>query len=134
MLYNQQYYKMNIKMIKITTGLVALAGLVFGVYKYVQNELLSKIKEVKSLDIQFVKKWISIQDLENYNKSYTAVLVRGEELPNSVLLKLFLDINKLFVLCIYDKNSNSVVTKEMFLTERISEELGNEDIIEFPFE
>lgn len=121
-------------MIKVITGLVALAGCVFGVYKYKQKDLLSKIKKVKFIDVQFVKTWISNQDLEEYNKSYTAVMLRGEEIPNSFLLKFFFDMKNLLALCIYDKNSNSVVTKDLFLVENVSDELGNDDFIEFPFE
>lgn len=121
---------------KILLGVVALAacGCAFGAYKYEQKKLLSKIKETELIDVEFVKKWITTQDLENYNKSYTAVLIRGKELPHYLLLKLFFDINRVVALCIYDKKNKHLVNKEYFLANSISNELGNESFIEFPFE
>lgn len=125
---------MDLKMIKIIAGLVALAGCAYGVYKYEQNNLLSKVLKVKIIDVQFVKDWISNQDFEKYNKSYTAVMLRGNELPDAFMLKLFFDLKKITALCIYDKNSKSIVTKDFFMSESIADELGSDDFIEFPFE
>jgi len=125
---------MNNKMIKIIAGLVALVGCAFGCYAYEKNNLTSKIKRARCLDIQFVKDWIGKQDLEKYNKSYTAVMLRGQEIPQSGKLKLFFDIEKLVALCIYDKESKSVVTKELFMADKISSEFGDDDFVEFPFE
>ena len=125
---------MDSKIIKIILGVVALAGCAFGVYKYKQKKLLSKIKKTKLIDIEFVKKWITTQDLENYNKSYTAVLIRGKELQHSLLLKLFFDINRVVALCIYDKKNKCLVNKEYFLAGEISDEFGKEEFVEFPFE
>ena len=121
-------------MIKIISGIVALAGCAFGVYKYEQKKLLSKIKEAVLIDVEFVKRWISTQDMEYYNKSYTAVLMRGHELPHSLYFKLFFDINKVVALCIYDKQNKCLVNKEYFLADEISDEFGMEEFIEFPFE
>ena len=113
-------------MIKIISGIVALAGCAFGVYKYEQKKLLSKIKEAELIDVEFVKRWISTQDMEYYNKSYTAVLMRGHELPHSLYFKLFFGI--------YDKQNKCLVNKEYFLADEISDEFGMEEFIEFPFE
>ncbi len=112
----------------------ALAGCAFGAYKYEKSKLQSKIKVVRNIDLEFIKKWIATQDFEKYNKSYTAVLMRGNELPKPSLLKLFFDINKIVALCVYDKDNKSVVNKELFLADNISEEFGNDEFIEFPFE
>lgn len=125
---------MDSKMIKIIAGIVALAGCAFGVYKYEQKKLLSKIKEAELIDVEFVKRWIATQDMENYNKSYTAVLMRGHELPHSLYFKLFFDINKVVALCIYDKQNKCLVNKEYFLAGEISDDFGKEEFIEFPFE
>ena len=125
---------MNVKMIKIIVGIIALVGCAFGCYAYEKNNLVSKVKKAKCIDIQFVKDWISKQDLEKYNKSYTAVMLRGQEIPQSGKMKLFFNIEKLVALCIYDKENKYVVNKELFLADSVSSEFGNDGIVEFPFE
>ena len=121
-------------MIKIIVGIIALVGCAFGCYAYEKNNLVSKVKKAKCIDIQFVKDWISKQDLEKYNKSYTAVMLRGQEIPQSGKMKLFFNIEKLVALCIYDKENKYVVNKELFLADSVSSEFGNDGIVEFPFE
>lgn len=121
-------------MIKIIVGVAALAGCAYGVFAYEKSKLASKIKRVKCIDIQFVKEWIGKQDMEKYNKSYTAVMMRGKDIPNSKFIKLFFDISKMAAICLYDKNSKTVVTKELFLTENFSQDFGSDEFIEFPFE
>lgn len=121
-------------MIKIIAGIIALVGCAFGCYAYEKNNLASKVKKAKCIDIQFVKDWIGKQDLEKYNKSYTAVMLRGQEIPQSGKLKLFFNIEKLVALCIYDKENKSVVNKDIFLADSVSSEFGNDDFVEFPFE
>lgn len=121
-------------MITVIIGLAALVGCTFGVYKYEKKKILSKIKKAAVIDIDFVRNWIVNQDLEKYNKSYTAVMLRGKEIPNFSKLKLFFDSEKIVALCIYDKNGKSVVTKDIFLAKSVSNDFGSDDFIEFPFE
>ena len=121
-------------MIKIIVGVAALAGCAYGVFAYEKSKLASKIKRVKCIDIQFVKEWIGKQDMEKYNKSYTVVMMRGKDIPNSKFIQLFFDISKMAAICLYDKNSKTVVTKELFLTENFSQDFGSDEFIEFPFE
>ena len=125
---------MKTNMIKIIVGVAALAGCAYGVFAYEKSKLASKIKRVKCIDIQFVKEWIGKQDMEKYNKSYTVVMMRGKDIPNSKFIQLFFDISKMAAICLYDKNSKTVVTKEFFLTENFSQDFGSDEFIEFPFE
>lgn len=119
---------------KILWGVAALLGCAFVVFKYKQHSLASNFKKVQCLDINFVKDWIATRDMEQYNESYTAVMLRRKELPEYSWLRLFFDMNQVVALCIYDKRNKLLVLKEMFLAENISTELGEDDFIEFPFE
>jgi len=118
----------------IAVSAIVLAGGAYGIYLYEKKSLMSRMKRTANLNVLYVKDWISSQDLENYNKSYTAVLLRGSELPSAKKLKYFFDISKIAALCVYDKQSQKVVKREYVLCEIISDEFGSEEFIEFPFE
>ena len=112
---------------------IAVGG-AYCIYRYKKKQIAALIKEVDIFDTLFVKNWISELDFEKYNKSYTAVLLRGSELPGKKKLKLFFNTEKMAALCIYDQNNKKVVKIDYFFVNNFSDEFGKEEFIEFPFE
>ncbi len=124
----------NMEQMLTITSIALAAGGAYCIYRYKKNQIASLIKKVDNFDTLFVKDWISQLDFENYNKSYTAVLLRGSELPSQKKLKFFFNTEKMAALCIYDQNNKKVVKREYFFVNNFSEEFGKEKFIEFPFE
>lgn len=125
---------MNKNMFEILISLAILAGGIFGGRKLARKHYEKKISKIPNLDVNFIKSWISERDMAEYNKSYTVVMLRGKDLPRYNYFKLFLDTDKMVVLCLFDKLNNKVVYKDYFNVENLSKEFGNETFIEFPFE
>ena len=84
----------NMEQMLTITSIALAAGGAYCIYRYKKNQIASLIKKVDNFDTLFVKDWISQLDFENYNKSYTAVLLRGSELPSQKKLKFFLTQRK----------------------------------------
>lgn len=113
---------------------IAIAAGAYFLYKREKEKLSRLVTNVPSFDLSFVKDWISKQDFEQYNKSYTAVLLRGEDLPEKDKFRLFFNPEQLVALCIYDKQNHKVIKSEYFVATTISSEFGADSFVEFPFE
>lgn len=125
---------MNKSMLKTVLSTLFIGGCAIASYIIGRNTVLSKITKVRSIDIDFIKKWIADRDFEEYNKSYTVVMLRGEDLPKYKMLKFLCNTDSIVALCVYDKMHNRVVYQQMFDAENISKDFGIDSFVEFPFE
>lgn len=121
-------------MLKTILSTLFIGGCALTSYLVGRNTILRKITKVHSIDIEFIKKWITDRDFEEYNKSYTVVMLRGEDLPKYKMLRFLCDTDSIVALCVYDKMNNKVVYQQMFDTESVSKDFGTDSFVEFPFE
>lgn len=118
----------------LSTLFIVVGGCALASYFVGRKTILRKITKVHSIDIEFIKKWITDRDFEEYNKSYTVVMLRNEDLPKYKMLKFLCNTDSIVALCVYDKMHNKVVYQQMFYAESVSEDFGTDCFVEFPFE
>lgn len=124
------------KMSLIIGTIVVIAGATVVAYKVGKDKVNKATKRINHLDLSYVKSWISTNDMEKYNSSYTVCLMRKNEIPEKyhTLLKFFLNMEKCAYICLYDKKNKSIIKGQLLAFESISPELANDLFIEFPFE
>lgn len=122
------------KIIAIVSALLVAIGVSIGAFEHEKKKILKTLRECKLMNVAFITKWISSQDMPDYTVNYTAVYLRGPELPIYKKLKHFINPFDVVCLVIFDKASKKQIACEYFKCLEIDVELGNENFIEFPFE
>lgn len=82
----------------LTIGsIVVIAGAAVVAYKVGKDKVNKATKRINHLDLSYVKSWISTNDMEEYNSSYTVCLMRKNEIPKKyhTLLKFFFEHGKM---------------------------------------
>lgn len=122
------------KYLVIIASIIAALGVAYGAYERTKQKILRSLKECRNMNVQFITNWISSQDMPEYTSEYTAVYLRGKELPLYSKLKRFVDVDSVVCLSIFDKKNNRSISSTYYVCANIDRELGDEEFIEFPFE
>lgn len=122
------------KIFAIIAAVFAALGVTVGAYDHEKKKVLKTLRECKLMNVVFITEWISSQDMPEYTVNYTAIYLRGSDLPIYRKLKLFTNPMKVVCLAVFDKATNKQVASEYFKCLKIDAELGDDTFIEFPFE
>lgn len=120
----------------IIVGTIILAGCyaIYRVYQSEKEKFIKNLSHIKEINQESVSSWISKQDMEEYNGSYTACVLKKTELPQEISqkLKLFNLSNNVALFCIYDRANNKFVKKELIRYDSVDSSF-KDDLVEIQF-
>ena len=113
---------------------IAACYVVYKVYKSQREKFIESVLHIKEINESSVVDWISKQDMEEYNESYTACVMRNDSIPQEYAqkIKLFNLKNNIALFCIYDKSKDKLVKSEFVYFENLASSF-NEDFVEVQF-
>lgn len=122
------------KIFAITASIITAVGVVAGAYSHAKQKVLRMLNRCDNMNVQFIRNWIASQNMPEYTSDYTAVYMRGKEIPNYSKISIFVNADSVVCLEIFDKKHKRPISLCYFLCSNIDRELGFDDFIEFTFE